>query len=351
MMNLHSNSSLLSGHFLINGVNVFYSKSVWRYKTLIVTPRMLSLLSRNLGNYDIIHIHDCRSFQGIITYLLAKMKKIPYVFQPHGSYLSLLPEMSSKVAAKIALDKLVGNKIVRNASRIIALSQAEAEQYIHIGVQPKKIAIIPNGLDLADFVNLPPQGSFKKKIGLNEKEQIVLYLGRLHESKGLQLLAEAFSIVSRELGDVKLVVIGPDDGYLKAFTNLVFNLGINNKVILMGYADKQTKMAALADGCVFVTPFFSGFPMTFLEACAAGAPIVTTNFGDSLKWIDHHVGYVVPPTASDLAKAICRLLSDNGLREEYSKNCKKLVKSEFSLEMVANKLERIYAEVIANVSD
>src|SRR3990170_5149563 len=70
MLTLHGNGSMNSGHTVINGVNVYHSRSFLRSKTFIATPATLSLLSKNLNSFDVIHIHDCRSFQGISAYML-----------------------------------------------------------------------------------------------------------------------------------------------------------------------------------------------------------------------------------------------------------------------------------------
>ena len=78
----------------------------------------------------------------------------------------------------------------------------------------EKIAIIPNGIDLSEYVNLPPKGLFKKKLALDDNEKLVLYLGRVHRIKGVDFLVRAFADVVGKLGDVRLVIVGPDDGFL-----------------------------------------------------------------------------------------------------------------------------------------
>jgi len=97
---------------------------------------------------------------------------------------------------------------------------------------------------------------------------------------------------------------------------------------------------------VFVTPSFYGFPMTFLESCAVGTPIVTTSLGDTLEWIDGNVGYVTRPTPRDLAEAVYRIISDDELRRKFSRNCIKVVISNFSLEKVVERLESLYEEIV-----
>ena len=347
MLDLHGNKSLRSGHSVVNGVNVYYSKSVWRSKTFIATPGVFSLLSKKLSNYDVIHIHDCRSFQGVVAYLFAKAKHVPYVFQPHGSYLPLLAGSQFTTAVKIALDKLVGSGIIRNASKIIGLSQVEAAQYRSIGIPDENIAFLPNGLDLLEYCDLPSRGSFRKKFNISENTKIILYLGRIHKTKGIDLLINAYAYLVKTLKctDVMLIVAGPDDGCLSELKSLAHSLGVSDSVLFTGFVNGEDKLCGLVDADAFVTPSFFGFPMTFLEACITGTPIVTTTLGDRLDWIDGKVGYVTSPKKIDLANALHRLISDDTLRAEFSGNGQKLVRAEFSLEAVVDKLEKVYAEV------
>src|SRR3989304_8231886 len=111
------------------------------------------------------------------------MKIIPYVFQPHGSYLSPSPVSLPKKLAKMALDKVVSDRVVRGASKVIALSQMEAEAYQRLGIPDGKIVVVPNGIDLSEYSNLPAKGSFRKKFRIREKTKMALYLGRIHETK------------------------------------------------------------------------------------------------------------------------------------------------------------------------
>jgi glycosyltransferase involved in cell wall biosynthesis len=347
MLDLHDNNSLRAKHLVINGVDVYYSRSVLRSKTFIVTPATISLLSKNIDDFDIIHIHDARSFQGISTYLFAKTKNVPYVFQPHGSYLPSLPDSPSKAVAKTTLDKLVSGEIIGNASKVIALSQVEAQQYKCAGVPDEKIAIIPNGIDLAEYADLPPKGSFKKKFNIQDDKKIILYLGRIHKTKGIDYLINAYAhmIKTMKCNNTLLVIAGPDDGYLNEAKSIARSLGVSNSILFTGFISKEDKLKALVDAEVFVTPSFYGFPITFLEACAVGTPIITTTLGDSLEWINNNVGYVTLPTYCELAQAIRRVLSDEEVVKRFSKNCRETVQSLFSLEKIVSKLEQVYKEV------
>jgi glycosyltransferase involved in cell wall biosynthesis len=114
-----------------------------------------------------------------------------------------------------------------------------------------------------------------------------------------------------------------------------------------GFISSEDKLRALVDADVFVTPSFYGFPVTFLEACAVGTPIVTTSLGDTLEWIGGNVGYVTQPTPNGLAEAIYGIISDDELHRRFSKNCIEIVKSEFAIEKVVERLEEVYEEVVS----
>ncbi|MEM0085041.1 MAG: glycosyltransferase family 4 protein [Candidatus Methanomethylicia archaeon] len=348
LSNLHSRELMPSGLHIINGVDVFYFRSLLKYKTFTLTPSIIPTIIRNAKNFDVIHVHDARSFQGVSAYLTNKIKNIPYVFQPHGSYLTYLPEPFNVKILKNTLDKLISNRIFKNASKIIALNRFEAEQYRAVGVSEEKIAIIPNGIDLAEYANLPAKGLFKRKFGISEEKKIILYLGRIHRTKGINLLIKAYAYLVKKTGykDAILVIAGPDDGYLNEAKTLAKSLNIHDSVIFTGFISKEDKLKALVDAEVFVTPSFYGFPMTFLEACVTGTPIVTTNLGDILEWINNKVGYVAKPIPYDIAKAIHNIISDEELYRKFSENCINIVKSYFSIENVVSMLEKVYENVL-----
>jgi len=348
MLDLHGNDSLRSGHSVINGVDVYYSRSVWRSKTFIVTPNMFSLLSKNLSNYDVIHIHDCRSFQGISAFLFSKMRNVRYVFQPHGSYLSSLPGSLAKSTAKLALDKLVSYRIINNASKIIALSQVEAMQLKTIGVPEEKIAIIPNGIDLSEYADLPPKGCFKKKFNIKEDEKIILYLARIHKIKGVDILVRAFANVIKKLDDVRLVVVGPDDGYLGELETLIKALKMENNVLITGPLYGRDKLEAYVDADVYVLPSrYETFPMTVLEAYACSKPVIASKVGglEDLA-INGETGLLVDlGNTEQLARNILYLLNDDGRAKEMGLRGKQFVKENFAIEKVADRLQCLYRDV------
>ena len=327
----------------INGIKIKYfknmSNSVAHKHHLFISPAMILTVRRELRGFDVIHIHDYRTFQNIVVHRYANKYEIPYVIQTHGSVLPFF----QKQGLKKIFDLFFGYRILRDASKVIALTNTEAEQYKRMGVDEDKIEIVPNGIDLSEYENLPEKGEFRRKYKIKDNEKIILYVGRLHESKGIDLLVKVFADLTNELKDIKLVLVGPDDGYQLILEELVQSLKMDDKVLFTGFVTKDKKMAAYIDANVFVLPSFLGFPVTFLEACACGTPIITTNNGDTLDWINDKVGYVVEYDKDQLQDAIYKVLSDEGLRRRFGEKGRRLVMEEFGWDKVVEKVESIYS--------
>jgi len=333
----------------VNGYRVIYFPRTLKplcYSYLLgqlnLSSSMTMAVKESLKNFDIVHVHSWQQFPDIMVHHYATKYGVPYVLQAHGS----LPRIG-KGGIKWFYDQVFGYRILRDASKVIALTEIEARQYEKMSVPRRKIAIIPNGIDLEEYRDLSPKGSFRKKFSIDDDKKIILYLGRIHKTKGIDFLVKAYTYLNKNLkyNDAILMIAGPDDGYLVEVKSLCDSQSVSNSVIFTGFISDEDKLKALVDADVFVTPSFYGFPMTFLEACATGTPIVTTTQGDTLGWINDNVGYATIPTHYDLARAIHKIISDDELHERFSRNCREIVGSEFSLEKAVDRLEQVYREV------
>ena len=347
-ISLTSNRCIDAAKLDINGVEVHYLSTFLAHHATIITPGIVNLLWDNINNYDVVHIHDARSFQGITAAIIAILRGVPYVYQPHGSYLSKEPTQLLRKILRRVLDRFLIDGIVRRASMILALNQTESNLFRKkLGISKNRIRVLPNGIDMNKIRELPQKGLFRKKYGIEPERKIILYLGRLHESKGVKLLLRSYAYLVNNFGleNAVLVLVGPDDGFLNEAIKIRDALGVTNSVIFTGYVDESEKLTALVDSRVFVTPAFTGFPITFLESCIAGVPIVTTTIGDRLVWIHDNVGFVAKPTVEHLSRALYRIMENDDYHKRLSSNCRIIVSSEFTATQVAERLEKIYIEV------
>ena len=330
----------------VDGMNVYYFENLRKYIRGVTPPvmpyRMPAVARREIAQFDVIHIHDHRTLLTVIASHYARKYGVPYVLQAHGA----LPQDTGSTRMKRLFDLLWAKKVILGAAGVIALNETEAARYRALGVAEKKIAIVPNGIDFAEYPNLPARGRFRAAWGIDGATKVVLYLGRLDPTKGIDLLIRSFAEVRREFDDAVLMLVGGDMGYNDEFRQRIRSLGLDDRVIFTGFVSKEDKMAAYTDADVFVTPSFTGFPVTFLEACLCGTPIVTTGHGDLLGWVDNTVGFNTGYTPEALAGAIGRLLADDALRARFGEQAKELVRTRYNWQAIVHDIETLYADVV-----
>jgi len=333
----------------IEGVKVHYFKNIV-YKPSIhmyFSNELVRAIKEKIFDYDVVHVHEYRSYMSLVVSHYANKHKTPWILQAHGQ----LPRVGSWRRLKWIYDFLFGYRLLKDVSKVIALSRVEAEQYKSMGVPEEKIAILPNGIDLSEYAELPPKGAFKKKFNIPEDKKIILYLGRIHKIKGMDFLVRAYAHLIKEMNykDAVLVIAGPDDGYLKEVQELTNSLGVSKYVLFTGPLYGRDKLEAYVDSEVYVLPSrYEIFGMTILEAYACGKPVVASKVGglkDLVK--DGETGLLFEVgDVKQLAGNIFNLLNDDNTTKKMGLKGKKLVRENFIIERIAKKIEKFYEEVI-----
>ena len=324
-------------------VRVHYFKTWSSRANLDVTPGIVKEARREIRHFDIIHMHNYRTFQNMAIAHYAREYGIPYVLQAHGSATTFF----QKGWLKRTFDAIWGYRILKDASKVIAVTKIEVEQYQSLGVSRNRIEVVPNGIDLSEFDNLPERGEFRKKYSLNESQRIILYLGRIHKTKGLDLLAKAFAELSKKLDDAKLVIVGPDDGYLPSLKKLIADLEISDNILFTGPLYDREKLRAYVDADVFVNPRADEiFGLVFLEALVCGTPVICSKGCGIADVIDGQAGFAVPYDTKHLSDAMLRMLSNDKIRRQFGERGKLLVREKFNWQKITDQMERLYQRVL-----
>lgn len=332
----------------IEGMKIHYFRNTSMFlvksSKLFITPELFANLQKDLKSFDIIHAHEYSTYQNILLHKLCKKYSVPYVIQAHGS----LPKIG-RPARKWFYDAFFGSKLLKDASKVIALNKMEVHQYRLAGVPFEKIALVPNGIDLSQFAKLPSKGCFRKKFGIDENKRIILYLGRLNKIKGIDVLISAFASIVKKIDNVVLIIAGPDDGYLLEIENLVRLLKLKDNVLIVGPLYGMAKLAAYVDADIYVLPStYETFPVTILEAYACSKPVIASMVGNLNDLVlDGVTGLLVEPrSVNKLSNSILSLLNDPQKKEQMGLNGKRLVYENFTTEKVADKLQSIYNDIV-----
>jgi glycosyltransferase involved in cell wall biosynthesis len=210
-----------------------------------------------------------------------------------------------------------------------------------------KCTVIPFGVEGRSAEQLDASLQRAVEIRREVNRPIVLFVGRLVPYKGVDILLQAV----KELDAVALIVgDGPMRSGLEA---LAQQLGISDRVRFLGSV-ADAELAALYRACsVFVLPSVTrqeAFGVVQLEAMAAGRPVVSTDVGTGVGWVNRHgeTGYVVPPRDPvALREGIRRLLADPELQKSMGDAAMRRAGSVFSIERMIDGTLALYRDVMA----
>ena len=302
-------------------------------------------LDENIARFDVVHVHEIWHHAGYAAFRAAKKRGVPFVLTPHGE----LSEWSmrhkawkKRIYMKVALDG-----ILRNADAIHAITQAERERIAELGYDTP-VAVAPNGIDAAPFESLPDPSSFLNRFPALNGKRVILFLGRLNPTKGLDILARGFSDIARRFPDAVLLMVGPDEeGGRQGMEAILRSEGVLDRAVFTGMLTGEDKLAAMACADVFALPSHSeGFSIAILEAMAARLPVVITEGCNFPEVAEHGAGFVVEAAEAPVAEAIGALLSDDAPRARMGERGGRLVAERYTWRAAASAIAGLYRGLV-----
>jgi len=295
-----------------------------------ISTTMISDLIKE--DVDVIHVHSYYLFMyDIIAMIVKKFSNSKsIVAHYHGGDPYML----------LYLFRLLKRITLPLADKIIATNRAEVRRLINYWRIPnEKIVYIPNGVDTEFFKPLPD---------VEKMPNVVLYVGNLVKGKGLETLLKAFAYCKTKNKNLKLWIIG--DGYLRSTLELMAKmLGIHNDVVFFGRLTHDKLRIIYNQATVTVLPSEKeSFGLVLVESMACGTPVIATATEGAMDIVSHGVdGYLVPiGDVKKLAKAICTITSNHGLREQMGKNAREKVERKFSWNIIKRLLKEVYTSLV-----
>ncbi len=188
---------------------------------------------------------------------------------------------------------------------------------------------VPDGVN-ERLLNAPNMAElFRDRYAVHEP--FVIYIGRLHPLKGVDLLIRAMTYVTKEAKEAKAVVIGP--GNQRPYRDLAHRLGVSNSVVFLGYVDEDIKIGALDASTALVLPsvsdYVEAFSIVTSEAWARQKPVIASAVGELKYRVKNMVNGVLVPSRDPktLAKAITTLINDQKLAQRLGSNGREYVKT------------------------
>ncbi|MFA7636418.1 MAG: glycosyltransferase [Monoglobales bacterium] len=285
-------------------------------------------LFRELG-CDVVHAHATLSAR--IAARLAGVKGIVYtrhsVFEPGRFMKSPVGKVINKIIAALFSD------------RIIAVAEAAAKNVTDMGVSPKKISVVLNGIS-----PLKPLSDEEKKVqrarfGVKEDEKVVSLVARLETVKGHDDYIKAAQILKEQGVKVKLIAAG--NGSREA------ELKDNKDVLFTGFIRDAYNLIGITDISVNASFGTEATSISLLEGMSLGIPAVVTDYGGNPGVIaDGENGFLVPTHSGEkLAEKIKLLAEDEELYRKMSKRATEIFYEKFTAENATRQIEEIYLSV------
>lgn len=233
-------------------------------------------------------------------------------------------------SALVAASQASYRRVMPSIDRWIALTEFARGVFERARFPPERLVVRPN--------TVPDRGT-----GPDQRDATLLFAGRLDESKGLRTLLEAWSHAELP-ADARLTIAG--DGPLAA--EVAAFAADRPDVQALGRVEPGAMHELMTHAGAVVVPshWYEGFPMTALEAFAAGTPVIASDLGSLPEIVAPDCGALVPPRdPAALAAAIARLLADRDAAVACGRAARERYEQLYAQDVVMAQLEEIYAAV------
>jgi len=240
--------------------------------------------------------------------------------------------------------------IIRKTDVATAISEY-LKRYI-LGVKKDlRVELIPNGVDLENFSRQFSYGELtglETSLGIKPDDKVIISVSRLVNKNGIDVLIEATGLLHEKYSNqgYKLLLVG-DGSDREKLNNLAKKMGIKDSVIFAGSVSQEELPGYLKISDIFVRPSRSeGLGSAFLEAMAAGVPVIGTKVGGIPDFLeDRKTGLFCTLNPEELAGKINILVNNDGLKQEIIKNAVLLVKEKYNWDRIANQYRNLYNSI------
>ena len=325
-------------------VRVFRNVSNYlAYHFQAFAPRGLRrFLRQHAASFDVAHLHACRNLPVSIAAYELRRAGVPYVLTPNGT----AQLIERRLLLKRLFDAAGGRRVLENADRVTATSEAERRQLLEAGIDDNRVIVVPNPLDIGEFSDLPLREAFRRAHGLGN-ERLVLFLGKITPRKGVDVLVRAFALVTTS--DAHLAIAGNDMGLGRDIEFAAAEPVLQGRMTRVGLLRGRDRLAALVSADVVVYPSRDEvFGLVPLEALLCGTPVVVSNDSGCGEIIGRTGGgqtvpYSDPPA---LAEAIDTILKAPVIWRTRAAAAGRNVRELFAADVVCEQLENVYARIL-----
>lgn len=305
--------------------------------------------------YDLIHSHYWLSGEAALRLRRSWGVPVVHMFHTLGAMKNQVARSSdeSESRQRIAIER----RLLHEVDAVVAATPLDRAQMVwHYGADPRRIHVVPCGVDLRRF-RPRPRAEARAELGLPVEERLLVCVGRMEPLKGMDALIRALPLILARGIAARVLLIGGDDERHPALWNaeqrrldaLRRELRVAERVHFLGTQPQERLPAYYAAADVVAAPsHYESFGLAALEAMASGAAVVASRAGGlALTIEDGRSGLLAPPDDHHaLAAQILRVLEDPALAATLRAGARRRAE-EYGWEAVARRISALYEQTIA----
>ncbi len=301
---------------------------------------------------------DLKAAKKIAAICKANEIDIIHSHYPRENYIAVLSRLfypkakalyTCHLTLKTGFSWWITNKLITpHNAKIIAVCNNAKELLVQNGVNPKKIDVIFNGIPYDEEPKKP--STIREELGIDDDTFVISILARYHMSKGLDFLVNSIAELDKIIKRKYVMLIAGDGEYYDAIGKQIKELGLQDKVLQLGYRTDTENILYGSDAYVNSSKCYEALSFAILEAMSKYLPIVATNAGGNGDIVNEKTdcGFLVEyGDTKGFAEALNKLAEDNELCERFANNAKKATKDIFNLENVLLETLEKYKEIAA----
>ena len=248
-------------------------------------------------------------------------------------------ESKTKTFKKEISTFTLSKKDLQKASCILATSEMEARNLRALQIKTP-IAVIPNGIDVSDYVCRTDKSIIKNQI---------CFISRIHPKKGLEFLIEAWEKIHANFPNWKIVIAGNGaDEYIYTLNQSISNKNLSDSIAITPPVFGEKKYNLYSQSAIFILPTFSeNFGMVIAEAMSCGIPVITTSGTPWSQLNDLGLGWCVDLSVDNIAQALSSAMN-NGIDSLYEigMRCSQYIADNYQYTSVSDRLLKVYEWII-----
>lgn len=330
---------------LVDGVKVIYFKRLTKDHTHF-SPALLFALKQRINeqgldknNSLVIHIHAWWNLVSIFSCAIAKWYNVPVVLSPRGM-LTAYTSTNRNSLVKTIIHQILGKRLLKYC-HIHATSEQEKTDILSI-FKPKSITIIPNLVELSGAA--PALLHDKQRIEQNPELFKLIYLSRIEEKKGLELLFEALTKLSFNW---QLTIAGSgEESYVNTLKLKAKNLNLDSNINWVGQVKNENKFNLLAEhDLMTLTSYNENFANVVIESLSVGTPVLLSNQVGLADYVEiNKLGWITDLTPKNIKKNIVIAFEEVNSRLKIRSTAPDIITADFKSKNLIKKYLTLYSQ-------